>query len=193
MKCQQPHCSGQIIDGYCDLCGMAPSSSAQVASDTGVVSGTPASTGPGPSQMTIAASSGTRRTGTTRSRTSARQRLGAGLVEIPTVPAMDPTAAVMVDPEVPENRRFCASCGEPVGRSRDDKPGRPEGFCRKCGHPFSFRPKLEPGDLVAEQYEVTGCLAHGGMGWIYLARDRNVSNRWVVLKGLLNTGDPDAT
>jgi serine/threonine-protein kinase PknG len=30
------------------------------------------------------------------------------------------------------------------------------------------------------------------MGWIYLARDRNVSDRWVVLKGLLNSGDPDA-
>ena len=29
-----------------------------------------------------------------------------------------------------------------------------------------------------------------GMGWIYLAKDRNVSGRWVVLKGLLNTGDP---
>ena len=37
-----------------------------------------------------------------------------------------------------------------------------------------------------------GCLAHGGLGWIYLARDRNVSDRWVVLKGLLNTGDADA-
>jgi serine/threonine-protein kinase PknG len=30
------------------------------------------------------------------------------------------------------------------------------------------------------------------MGWIYLARDRNVSDRWVVLKGLLNAGDDDA-
>ena len=37
-----------------------------------------------------------------------------------------------------------------------------------------------------------GCLAHGGLGWIYLARDRNVSDRWVVLKGLLDTGDADA-
>ena len=39
---------------------------------------------------------------------------------------------------------------------------------------------------------MAGCLAHGGLGWIYLARDKNVSNRWVVLKGLLNSGDPDA-
>ena len=30
------------------------------------------------------------------------------------------------------------------------------------------------------------------MGWVYLARDRNVSDRWVVLKGLLNSGDDDA-
>ena len=45
---------------------------------------------------------------------------------------------------------------------------------------------------MAGQYEVLGCLAHGGLGWIYLARDHNVSDRWVVLKGLLNTGDADA-
>ena len=36
---------------------------------------------------------------------------------------------------------------------------------------------------------MAGALAHGGMGWIYLARDLNVSGRWVVLKGLLNAGD----
>ncbi|HEY0998861.1 MAG TPA: tetratricopeptide repeat protein, partial [Streptosporangiaceae bacterium] len=63
---------------------------------------------------------------------------------------------------------------------------------RNCGTRFSFSPKLEPGDLVAGQYEVLGCLAFGGLGWIYLARDHNVSDRWVVLKGLLNTGDADA-
>ena len=39
---------------------------------------------------------------------------------------------------------------------------------------------------------MVGCLAHGGLGWIYLARDHNVSDRYVVLKGLLNTGDTDA-
>jgi serine/threonine-protein kinase PknG len=31
------------------------------------------------------------------------------------------------------------------------------------------------------------------MGWVYLARDHNVSDRWVVLKGLLNADDHDAT
>jgi len=39
---------------------------------------------------------------------------------------------------------------------------------------------------------VVGCLAHGGLGWIYLARDKNVSDRFVVLKGLLNSGDADS-
>ncbi|MFD1052244.1 hypothetical protein ACFQ1S_45045, partial [Kibdelosporangium lantanae] len=37
-----------------------------------------------------------------------------------------------------------------------------------------------------------GCLAYGGLGWIYLAKDHNVSDRWVVLKGLIDTGDQTA-
>jgi serine/threonine-protein kinase PknG len=98
----------------------------------------------------------------------------------------------MVDAELPEDKRFCAQCGEAVGRGRGGAKGRPEGFCRKCGHGFSFSPKLVRGDLVAGQYQVVGPLAHGGLGWIYLARDRNVSDRWVVLKGLLDAGDDDA-
>ena len=131
-------------------------------------------------------------TTTTRIR-STSTRLGAGLVEIPDVPARDPAGAVMPDPLVPEKRRFCTTCRQPVGRGRDGTPGRSTGFCRKCGAPFSFKPALAPGDLVAGQYQVAGCLAHGGMGWIYLARDRNVSDRWVVLKGLIDAADPDAT
>jgi serine/threonine-protein kinase PknG len=93
---------------------------------------------------------------------------------------------------VAEDKRFCSNCGSPVGRGRDGKPGRTEGFCPKCRTEFSFTPKLQAGDLVGGQYEVAGALAHGGLGWIYLAQDRNVSDRWVVLKGLLNTGDKDA-
>ncbi|MBB4892405.1 serine/threonine-protein kinase PknG [Streptomyces olivoverticillatus] len=124
-----------------------------------------------------------------------RSKLGAGLVTMPGVPRPDPSAAVLADPEVPERKRFCSKsdCGAPVGRSRADRLGRTEGFCTNCGHPYSFVPKLHPGDLVHGQYEVAGCLAHGGLGWIYLAKDRAVDDRWVVLKGLLDTGDEDAT
>ena len=118
-------------------------------------------------------------------------RLGAGITTVPPLPAIDASAALMTDPVVPEDKRFCSACGTKVGRSQGDRPGRTTGFCPKCRQAFSFDPKLQPGDLVAGQYDVAGCLAHGGLGWIYLARDRNVSNRWVVLKGLLNTGDPD--
>ncbi|MER6085961.1 tetratricopeptide repeat protein [Streptomyces sp. NPDC001833] len=126
--------------------------------------------------------------------TSGRSRLGAGLVTVPQVPKPDPREMVLENPEVPERKRFCsrADCGAPVGRARGERPGRTEGFCTKCGNPYSFVPKLKGGDVVHGQYEVVGCLAHGGLGWIYLAVDRAVSDRWVVLKGLLDTGDQDA-
>ncbi|MDO5711764.1 MAG: serine/threonine protein kinase, partial [Micrococcales bacterium] len=138
-----------------------------------------------------------RGTGATRRVAPGRRRargssLGAGLTTVPTAPSTDPAAAVMTDPEVAEEKRNCPSCGAPVGRGRGDAPGRTQGYCPKCRNPYSFTPKLHPGDLVGGQYEVVGCLAHGGLGWIYLARDKNVSDRWVVLKGLLNAGDADA-
>ncbi|MFD0417556.1 tetratricopeptide repeat protein [Streptomyces sp. NPDC127108] len=125
---------------------------------------------------------------------SARSRLGVGLVSVPQVPRPDPRGAVQQNPEVPERKRFCSrsDCGAPVGRARGERAGRTEGFCTKCGHPYSFVPKLDAGDIVHGQYEVVGCLAHGGLGWVYLAVDRAVSDRWVVLKGLLDTGDQDA-
>jgi serine/threonine-protein kinase PknG len=136
-------------------------------------------------------SAGSRRTRSGSIRSS-RGHLGAGLVDIPPVPARDPASAVLKDPKVSESKRFCGVCDRPVGRGRDGQPGLVEGFCPNCGNPFSFAPKLEPGELVAGQYEVLGCLAHGGLGWIYLAMDHNLGNRWVVLKGLLNTGDAAA-
>ena len=228
MNCTREGCTGTIVDGYCDVCGMAPVRAAPPASAPPPASATPpasappqatipgsapipvrtptpapappppATPSPGqpitPSSSLTMASTGTARRATTgRTRTTARGRLGAGLVEIPEVPFRDPADAVLGEAAmVPESRRFCARCDEPVGRGRDGTPGRTAGFCRKCGAPFSFEPKLSAGELVAGQYEVVGCLAHGGMGWVYLARDRNVSDRWVVLKGLLNAGDDDA-
>ncbi len=49
------------------------------------------------------------------------------------------------------------------------------------------QPRLKAGDIVAQQYEIQGAIAHGGLGWIYLAVDHNVSDRWVVLKGLITS------
>jgi serine/threonine-protein kinase PknG len=204
MKCTQPGCTGTIADGYCDVCGMAPpkssgstaSAARSAATPSAVPSAATPSAGTLPASAHASAPSATagasRRTGSARTHTSTRSRLGAGLVEVPPVPSRDPSEAVLANPMVPESRRFCARCGEPVGRGREGVAGRTSGFCRKCGAPFSFEPKLVPGDVIAGQYEVVGCLAHGGMGWIFLAKDHNVSDRWVVLKGLLNIGDDDA-
>jgi serine/threonine-protein kinase PknG len=210
-----PGCPGTIVDGYCDHCGMAPKpaavpvGAAQSAATPPIAAPTAGRTLGGPSSPSVPSartgsqpilSSGTapgsrsvRSTRTGTSSTSARRgMLGAGLVEVPRVPYRDPATAILDNPEVAENKRYCSNCGEPVGRSREGRPSRTEGFCPKCGTAFSFTPKLKPGDLVGGQYEVLGCLAHGGLGWIYLARDRNVSDRWVVLKGLLDTGDAEA-
>jgi serine/threonine-protein kinase PknG len=177
------HCGGTIDDGYCTICGLAATSTPALAA-----AAVPAHAG---SSLAASQASGGGRSRRTSSR-SARGRLGAGLIEIPPVPYRDPASAVLTDPQVPESRRFCASCDQPVGRGKDGRAGLTEGFCRNCGTRFSFTPKLKVGEFVAGQYEVLGCLAFGGLGWIYLARDRNVSDRWVVLKGLLNTGDADA-
>jgi serine/threonine-protein kinase PknG len=196
VACPQPLCGGTIEDGYCNVCGLAPTTpragSGSAPAGSALLGSAPAGSAPaGSGSASVGSRPGSRswRPGGNR---SARGRLGAGLVEVPSVPALDPASAVLADPRVPESRRFCGSCGGLVGQSRDGQPGITEGFCPNCRARFSFAPKLRPGELVARQYEVLGCLAHGGLGWIYLAKDHNVSDRWVVLKGLLNTGDPDA-
>ena len=195
--CAQPGCGGTIEDGYCTICGIAPAPTPTPASAPSAASVMSASSGASSGQGSASWSAGTAsRRGTRGSRAgsgrSSRGALGAGLVEVPPVPARDPATAILADPRVPESKRFCGNCGERVGQSVNGRAGLTEGFCRQCGTRFSFSPKLAPGELVAGQYEVLGCLAHGGLGWVYLARDRNVSDRWVVLKGLLNTGDADA-
>ncbi len=120
------------------------------------------------------------------------RQLGGGLVEIPRVRDIDPLEALMTNPVVPESKRFCWNCGKPVGRSGPEGKGASEGWCPFCGSPYSFLPQLNPGDTVANQYEVKGCIAHGGLGWVYLALDHNVNDRPVVLKGLVHSGDAEA-
>ncbi len=125
---------------------------------------------------------GSRRSARSSSRTT-RKQLGAGLVMLPDLPSIDPERAILLDPTVPERKRFCAKCDAPLKREA--------GFCGKCGTRYSFVPTLKPGDLVAGQYDVKGAIAFGGLGWIYLGFDRLLS-RYVVLKGLLNTQDESA-
>ncbi|MDO9495634.1 MAG: tetratricopeptide repeat protein, partial [Nocardioides sp.] len=196
--CTQPGCSGTIADGYCDTCGMAAQPGGAAAPAAGGDAISSVSTRTSSSRVESAAIGSRRAQGTssTRRTRAASQRmraarLGAGLTVVPPAPPVDASLAINPDPQVPEDKRVCSKCGTEIGRSRNGQPGRTEGFCPQCGQEFSFSPKLGPGDVVGGQYEVVGAIAHGGLGWIYLAKDRNVSNRWVVLKGLLNSGDPD--
>lgn len=206
--CGRDGCSGTIVDGYCDTCGLAPAKAAG-GTAPGQATGGAAPGADGANGATVASSAAqpgatgrtsgrvdvsrlTSRSAQTGSGTSRRSRVGAGVIEIAPMATIDPATVVMADPSVPERRRFCTRCDNPVGRGQGGKPGRTAGFCPNCGDRFDFTAKLRAGDLVAGQYDVAGALAHGGMGWIYLARDRNVSGRWCVLKGLLDTADPDA-
>ncbi|KAA9160908.1 protein kinase [Amycolatopsis acidicola] len=93
--------------------------------------------------------------------------------------------------DYPVSRQFCGNpdCRKPVGRAIGSQPPIRQGFCPYCGTPFSFLPKLARGDVVAGRYEVDGRLAHGGLGWIYLARDRRLQGMPVVLKGIINATD----
>ena len=210
--CREPGCTGSYEDGWCNVCGSpeprqapieatparpvpasadpepngAPGSGADPAAASGHMVATPA---PGQSRQAVRAARVRRRRAGADSR---RSRLGLGLTTVPDVPEGDPAEKLMTDPRVPEDRRVCPACGADVGRAAGEGEGRQQGFCPQCRAPYSFTPKLDPGELVAGQYENVGALAHGGMGWIYLGRDKNVSDRFVVLKGLLNTGDDDA-
>jgi serine/threonine-protein kinase PknG len=200
-RCRRGGCAGVIEDEYCNVCGLAelkPSAlvashgatrgrngvgaaSGPLSARTDVRSSAVATTGTGSSPMSRAGNgaNGSRRTRQSSRRTS-RKQLGAGLISLPDLPSIEPEKAVLLDPQVPERKRFCAKCEAALRREA--------GFCGKCGTKYSFVPTLKAGDVVAGQYEVKGPIAFGGLGWIYLGFDRFLS-RYVVLKGLLNTQD----
>ncbi|HEX6420506.1 MAG TPA: serine/threonine protein kinase [Acidimicrobiales bacterium] len=201
--CGRDGCPGTIVDGYCDTCGLKPHAGAAApsAGARAAAAAVPAEPAGGRPAGTTGRTSGrvdvsrlTTRSAQTSSGTGTTRRsgIGAGVVEVPPVATIDPATVVMADPSVPERQRWCTRCDSPVGRGQGDRPGRTAGFCANCGARFDFTAKLAAGDVVAGQYEVAGALAHGGLGWIYLVRDRNVSHRWCVLKGLLDAANPDA-
>src|SRR5277367_173786 len=192
--CTQPGCAGIIEDGYCNVCGMAaPSAAGATAPAAGASPPTTQSsrtgtgstrTGSGRLPLTRSQRS-TRSTRSTRSgslrtgRTTTRA-LGSRPLARPALPPLDPMAA-LVPGVVPERKRYCSGCDVPLKRD--------SGFCPKCGQEYSFIPSLQPGDMVADKYEIKGTIAFGGLGWIYLGLD-TVLTRWVTMKGLLNSKDP---
>src|SRR4051812_16386503 len=165
MSCAELDCDGVIDDdGYCSTCGTKAK---------GAVGSSPTS----PQKRTSG-----------RTTKVTRARLGAGLVEIAPTPSQDPRSALIADPRIREDRRFCSNstCGKPVGRARDGEPGRTEGFCPGCGRPYSFRPQLAAGDLVAGPNAIGGCIAPGGVGGEYLGSVSERRPRWGGGKGPLD-------
>ncbi|MGC7101576.1 tetratricopeptide repeat protein [Amycolatopsis lurida] len=105
---------------------------------------------------------------------------------LPAVEVPDPATLVLTEPEYPVEQQFCGKCGGPVGRPYRGQPPLRHGFCEQDGEPFDFRPKLTAGERVGRQYDVLGCLAHGGLGWVYLATDSHLPDKYVVLKGVID-------
>jgi len=162
VACQRPGCPGHYAeDWYCDECGhRAPAS--MLASVTGATSGAPSVGTPSVAATSLGATmvsgtpsgaglAGASSGGTRGTRGHTRGRLGANLVVVPPVTPKPPASAVLSDPAVPENQRYCGKCGEPVGRGRDGQPGRVEGFCPRDRTRYNFRPKLSPGELPATE------------------------------------------
>ena len=141
--CRQPGCAGHVLDGYCDVCGAsgesfepltvatAPAGVASSPSTMSRASNRLASTALGSARAGQPGSRTTRRVGSSSQRMRSA-RLGAGLTTIPPVPAIDASTAIMENPVVPEDKRYCSNCGSAVGRGHDGVPGRSTGFCAKC-------------------------------------------------------------
>lgn len=193
-ECQ--FCGGTVIDGFCDDCGKAAVGvTSAITSTTGGFSDMDA---PLPTSKTKTTARFTvnysgrkqvvgqgaqitrRRSQDTMHTSTRRNALGGGLISLPDMPSQDPLTLLLESTEIPANKRFCPSCEGPVNRNK--------GYCTSCGHAYDFNPHLNAGDVIADKYEIKGPIAFGGMGWIYLGFDQ-VLQRWVILKGLLNTND----
>ncbi|MER7134201.1 serine/threonine-protein kinase [Streptosporangium saharense] len=138
-------------------------------------------------------SAGTASRPASRSAVSGSRMLRAadGLVSVPVPSGRDPSTRVISDPSRVRLNRRCRK-GHVINFTYAGQPVVLRGFCPTCKTPFDFTPRLTPGELVADQYEVVGPIAHGGLGWVYVARDRHLNDNYVALKGLIQPDDPTA-
>jgi serine/threonine-protein kinase PknG len=165
-KCNRPGCGGTVDStGFCETCFRRP---------------LPTATAPPVSSSRSEALS---------SEPARVAWLVPELVSVPVPEPPDPSEQVLVNPQVPEPSRVCAHCRSTIGRSYAGRPAVLQGTCPHCDTPFSFVPKLQPGQLVADQYEVVGCVARGGLGWVYLAKDTHLDDNYVALKGLITNDE----
>ena len=103
------------------------------------------------------------------------RRTGAG--DRPAIRAIRARVAVL---QTKREAGGCPWCGSDAAGSVDR--------CPSCGRLLA--PWLEPGDVVAQRYEVEGPLGSGGMGIVYRVRDRLLDE--VLALKVLGLGAPDA-
>ena len=178
--CNRSGCGGTIDEaGYCRWC-LEPYAGEPADGTSGQPATEPDA---GPAGRTLV----------TR-RTTDKAWWGRELVDLPVIPPADLMAAVQPNPTVPADQRICRACPQPtrVGQSHDGQEALLTGTCHRCGTPYSFVPRLAAGAMVGGRYRILGCIGHGGVGWVFLAEDTHLQNQHVVLKSLIDPGNPDA-
>jgi serine/threonine-protein kinase PknG len=186
--CTRPPCPGKgrgVIDrwGFCEICHVrarpgTPEPETPEPDETRAPAGSPEGApprglepGPGPSV--------------------AVEVSGDEELTLPRISAPRLSELIMTDPGPPTGGRKCRVCKKRIGIGHGGQPALIRGFCPRCRTPYSFELKLRQGERVGGQYEVVGCRALGGQGWIYLARDLRVEDRHVVLKSVIDEEDPE--
>lgn len=216
MTCEHPGCTGTVGEhGYCDTCLREPPTARRRAVSQPPTDRYVAGTEPTEANVPSAGPTGadpTRENGTRAGTT--RRDPGQGPVPSLSAPldtgpwwglelisapvareAPGPEDALIPDPRVPAERWRCRTCRAPVGTSHHGQAPLSHGRCPMCGTPYSpekYAARLAPGDLVDGRYKVLGCVGQGGVGWVYAARDDHLDDRWVALKGLVDSADPDS-
>jgi serine/threonine-protein kinase PknG len=179
-------CHGEPVSstGFCDVCGERVVADRQTMATT-VTSATSTLSSPTVGFTTMA---------TGRRGFDGEPGGAAEFAQLPPLDMPDPAGALLVDPHYPEHRQFCGNpaCHRPVGRGYQGQPPLTHGSCGHCGLDFDFSPKLKPGELLAGRYDIVGWLAHGGLGWVYLAKDTALGGIYVAIKGVINPTDAQA-
>ncbi|MGY0059224.1 tetratricopeptide repeat protein [Streptomyces sp. LZ34] len=191
--CDRPDCRGAgrgriNARGFCSECGRKA---------RGRAPGSPSPGAPVPaSASAILESESTATAARARRRAVARKftvrPAGDGLMDLPRVELPSLRDLIDNDPQPPSQGQPCGGCEETVGAPYAGQPALWAGVCHRCRRPFDFTPQLRPGDLLGGQYEVVGCVAYGGLGWVYLAEDTQLDRQPVAIKGLINDDDEAA-
>ena len=179
-SCNRPGCGGAIDEaGYCRRC-LEP-----YTGKPAVGMSEPPASGPAAGPAVHPPATG---------RTTDAAWWAGALIHLPVIPPVDPMAAVQLNPTVSADQRICRACSQPtrVGQSHHGQEALLTGVCHRCGTPYSFAPRLAPGAMVDDRYRIVGCIGHGGVGWVFLAEDTHLQEQHVVLKSLIDPGNPDA-